>query len=142
MRFSLYKSGMLLVLLLVAIAQGLYLFGLWAKVPHADLTNWRIEYASLNLDDAASHVLQMQLRAESSIPFKKSALPHLEVVITSTSGEPVGYQKFSPQDWVAPNLPLKNDWLIFGVASQTEITISMPLEIPSQASGFQVHLLY
>jgi hypothetical protein len=137
-----YKSGMLLVLLLLAIAQGLYLFGQWAKIPRADVANWRIEYASLNLDDAASHVLQMQLRAESSIPFKKSALPNMEVVITNTSGEPVGYQKFSPQEWVAPNLPLKNDWLIFGVASQTEITISMPLEIPSQASGFQVHLLY
>ena len=137
-----YKIGMLLVLLLLAITQGLYLFGQWAKIPRADVANWRIEYASLNLDDAASHVLQMQLRAESSIPFKKSALPNLEVVITNTSGEPIGYQKFSPQEWVAPNLPLKNDWLIFGVASQTEITISMPLEIPSQASGFQVHLLY
>ncbi|MEI7427830.1 MAG: DUF3426 domain-containing protein [Betaproteobacteria bacterium] len=137
-----YKIGMLLVLLLLAITQGLYLFGQWAKIPRADVANWRIEYASLNLDDAASHVLQMQLRAESSIPFKKSALPNLEVVITNTSGEPVGYQKFPPQAWVAPNLPLKNDWLIFGVASQTEITISMPLEIPSQASGFQVHLLY
>jgi len=137
-----YKIGMLLVLLLLAITQGLYLFGQWAKIPRADVANWRIEYASLNLDDAASHVLQMQLRTESSIPFKKSALPNLEVVITNTSGEPVGYQKFPPQAWVAPNLPLKNDWLIFGVASQTEITISMPLEIPSQASGFQVHLLY
>ncbi len=137
-----YKLFMLVVLLLLGMAQGAYLFHQWAKVPRADISHWRVEYASLNLDDDVSHVLQIQLRSESQIPFKKSALPHIEVILSNIAGEPLAYRQFSPQEWLTSDLPRKTEWLTHGVASQTEITIAIPIAVPRDASGFQVHLLY
>ena len=137
-----FQIVMLFLLFLLALAQGAYLFHQWTKVPLADLSHWRIEYASLNFDEDAAHVLEVQLRAESSIIFKKSSLPQMEFLLTNIAGDPLAHRIFEPKEWVAPDLPLKNDWLIYGVPSQTEITIAMPLEIPKDASGFQVHLLY
>jgi hypothetical protein len=133
---------MLVVLLLLAMAQGAYLFHQWANIPRADISQWRVEYASLNFDEDISHLLQIQLRSESTITFKKSTVPHIEVVLTNISGEPLAYRQFAPQEWLSPELPRKNEWLTHGVASQTEITIAIPIEVPKDASGFQVHLLY
>jgi len=137
-----YKLFMLIVLLLLAMAQGAYLFHQWAKIPRADISGWRVEYASLNFDEDVSHQLQIQLRSESSIAFKKSAVPHIEVVLTNIGGEPLAYRHFTPQEWLSKELPRKNEWLTHGVASQTEITIAIPIEVPKDASGYQVHLLY
>jgi len=137
-----YKLFMLVVLLLLAIAQGAYLFHQWASIPRADVSHWRVEYASLNFDEDVSHQLQIQLRSESSLFFKKSAVPHIEVVLTNLGGEPLAYRHFTSQEWLSSELPRKNEWLTHGVASQTEITIAIPIEVPKDASGFQVHLLY
>ena len=137
-----YKLFMLIVLLLLAIAQSAYLFHQWASFPRADISHWRVEYASLNFDEDVSHQLQIQLRSESSLFFKKSAVPHIEVVLTNLGGEPLAYRHFTPQEWLSPELPRKNEWLTHGVASQTEIAIAIPIEVPKDASGFQVHLLY
>lgn len=142
MLLRIFKLFMLFILVALALGQAFYLYHHWLQVPRADVAHWRIEYASLNLEAESSHVLQMQLRAESSQGFKKSALPDVEVVLTDTLGEPVAYRQFLASEWVTSQLPRKNDWLTFGVASQTEITIEIPLEIPKAASGFQVHLLY
>ena len=137
-----YKLFMLVVLLLLAIAQGAYLFHQWVSIPRADVSHWRVEYASLNFDEDVSHQLQIQLRSESSLFFKKSAVPHIEVVLTNLGGEPLAYRHFTPQELLSSELPRKNEWLTHGVASQTEITIAIPIEVPKDASGFQVHLLY
>jgi len=137
-----YKLFMLVVLLLLAIAQGAYFFHQWVSIPRADVSHWRVEYASLNFDEDVSHQLQIQLRSESSLFFKKSAVPHIEVVLTNLGGEPLAYRHFTPQEWLSSELPRKNEWLTHGVASQTEITIAIPIEVPKDASGFQVHLLY
>lgn len=137
-----YKLFMLVILLLLAVAQGSYLFHQWANIPRSDISQWRVEYASLNFDEDVSHQLQIQLRSESSMVFKKSAVPHIEVVLTNIAGEPLAYRHFTPHEWLSPELPRKNEWLIYGVASQTEITIAIPIEVPKDASGFQVHLLY
>ena len=137
-----YKLFMLVALLLLAMAQGAYLFHQWASIPRADISHWRVEYASLNFDEDVYHLLQIQLRSESPMAFKKSAVPHIEVVLTNISGEPLAYRHFLPQEWLSSDLPRKNEWLTHGVASQTEITIAIPIEVPKDASGFQVHLLY
>ncbi len=142
MRTRFYPLLMLVLLGVLAAFQGFYLFDLWAKVPQANVANWRVEYASLNFEEESSHLLEMQVRTESPYSWKKSALPKLEVVLTNLSGEPIAYRKFTPREWLPEDLPRKREWLINGVASQTEITIAMPLEIPKEASGFQVHLLY
>jgi hypothetical protein len=52
-----YQIVMLFLLFLLALAQGAYLFHQWTKVPRVDLSHWRIEYASLNFDVDAAHVL-------------------------------------------------------------------------------------
>jgi len=137
-----YKLFMLVVLVLLGVAQGAYLFHQWANIPRADISQWRVEYASLNFDEDVSHLLQIQLRSESPMTFKKSAVPLIEVVLTNISGEPLAYRLFTPKEWLSPELPRKNEWLTHGVASQTEITIAIPIEVPKDASGFQVHLLY
>ena len=142
MRLRLYPLLMLVVLAILGTVQGFYLFDLWAKVPRASVANWRVEYASLNFEEESSHLLEVQLRTESPFVWKKTAVPQLEVILTNIIGEPIAYRKFTPKEWLPEDLPRKNDWLVNGVASQTEITIAMPLEIPKDASGFQVHLLY
>jgi hypothetical protein len=137
-----YKLFMLVVLLLLAMTQGAYLFYQWTNIPRADISHWRVEYASLNFDEDVIHRLQIQLRCESSTVFKKSSVPHIEVVLTNIGGEPLAYRHFTPQEWLSSELPRKNEWLTYGVASQTEITIAIPIEVPKDASGYQVHLLY
>jgi Protein of unknown function (DUF3426) len=138
----LYRLLMLVVLAVLASVQGFYLFDQWAKVPRENISNWRVEYASLNLAEDSEHLLEMQVRTESPYIWKKSAVPQLEVVLTNIGGEAIAYRKFSPAQWLPNDLPRKNDWLVHGVTSQTEITIAMPLEVPQEASGFQVHLLF
>jgi hypothetical protein len=137
-----YKIVMLFVLLITACLQGLFLFKNWTQIPRQNVSFWRIEYANLDLENDHDHLLNMQVRVESPPNFKKNAPPDLELLLTDVSGQVVGYQIFSAEEWLPPNLLLKNDWLVHGVPSQTEITLNLPLDAPVEASGFQVHLLY
>jgi hypothetical protein len=142
MLLRIYKIVMLFVLLALAIVQALFLFQTWAKVPRQDISYWNIEFTNLNLDEDTSHTLHLQLRVEAPGVLKKIQLPHIELLLSNPSGDTVAFHDFSPNEWLPNTLPQKNYWLIQGVASQTEITVSIPLEVPIDASGFQVHMLY
>jgi Protein of unknown function (DUF3426) len=133
---------MLPILLIGAIAQATVLFREWVQIPRANLTYWRVEYASLDLKNDHDHILNLQVRVESPPNFKKNQVPNLEVMLTDVTGKPVAYRNLLATQWLPDNLPLKRDWLLTGVPSQTEITTNLPINVPLEASGFQVHLIY
>jgi hypothetical protein len=139
---KLYPWFMLLVLIVSAGAQGFFLFQQWTKIPRQDLSYWRIEYATLALDDDHEHVLHFQTRVESPTTFKNNQIPHLEVLLTDVFGNTLASRNFPPNEWLSSDVLNKREWLMYGVPSQTEITVTLPLEIPAAASGFQVHLIY
>jgi len=142
MLLRIYKMVMLIALLALAIGQALFLFQTWTKVPRQDISYWNIEFANLNLDEATIHTLHLQLRVDAPGVLKNIQAPHIELLISNTGGDTVAFHDFAPNEWIPNTLPQKNHWLIQGVATQTEITVSIPLEVPLDASGFQVHMLY
>ncbi len=144
MQLRIYKIAMLVLLILLAAVQALFLFQAWTKIPRQDISKWHIEFANLRLDEETNpnHTLQLQLRVDAPTILKKVTPPHIELLLTNIGGETIAFHDFAPSEWIPNTLPLKNSWLTEGVASQTEITVAIPLEVPGDASGFQVHMLY
>jgi hypothetical protein len=142
MLLRVYKIVMLFVLFALAVGQALFLFQAWTKVPRQDLSYWNIEYANLNLNEDAVNTLHLQLRVDAPGVLKNIKPPHIELLLSNLGGDTVAFHDFSPSEWIPDTLPRKNQWLTQGVATQTEMTVSIPIEVPKEASGFQVHMLY
>lgn len=95
------------------------------------------------------HQFRFQLQVDPPIHALATswALPHLEVLLTNVNGTPVAHRILSPQEWLGSqteNAPpiFQRDYLGQGAASPTQFTVSIPIELPEDASGFQVQMLY
>lgn len=142
MRMRFYQLLTFLVLLILAIVLSYQLFQHWQNVPTENLSAWRMEYATLELEENSEHILRFQVRVDNPTKVKFTKLPHVELLLTNPDGETIAYRNFRPQDWIAKNIQDKTTWLIEGVPSGVEISSEMSLEVPPNASGFQIHLLY
>lgn len=85
------------------------------------------------------HQLSLQLRAGATDAGKNLVLPNIEILLTDLSGQEIAYRELSPKEWLGT---MANEYLVKGAPSQTQFTVEIPLEIPENASGFQVQMLY
>lgn len=155
---------MLLVLSGGVIYQSHLLFLNWQQLPKKDYSAWRLEYADLHTTQPppteenetaletteANHSLanqsleiQLHVNAQTKYSFLKKniALPNMEILLSNVNGEPLAYQELTPIQWLGSD-PKLLDYLIKGVASQTQITVNIPLVLPDSASGFQIQMVY
>jgi len=131
-----------LLLLGGALWQGEFLFREWQTIPRQDFNAWRIEFATMNLDQPKQTQLEFQTRVEKTTDFKKIALPHLELILTDEADRTVATINLKPQEWMPANLIQDNQLLLLGIAPGSEITSSIPLEIPEQAAGYRIRFFY
>lgn len=150
---------MLLVLSGGAIYQSHLLFLSWQQQPQKDYAAWRLEYADMHAQpppssdreqvlaelSPANQSLEIQLHVNAHPKFsflsKNIALPNMEILLTNVNGEPLAYQELKPSQWLGSD-PQLVGYLTKGVASQTQITVKIPLLLPEAASGFQVQMVY
>lgn len=125
-----------------AIWQGTILFQEWQTIPRKDFGAWRIEYASINLEESKQTELKLQARVEKTTDLKKISLPYLEIILTDPSDQMIASRVLSPQEWIAPDLLQDNRLLLTGIASGSEITSSIPLQIPEHAAGYRIRFFY
>ena len=129
-------------LLLGSMYQGSRLYLIWQDIPRQDINAWRVEYANLHLMDSLTPQLEIQVRSDNLTRLKFSALPAMYLTLSDAAGQTIAEKKFAPQEWLPEQLFKSTVWLVEGVPSQTEINAIIPLEIPSDASGFQIQLSY
>ncbi|SMC57318.1 hypothetical protein SAMN06296008_10847 [Polynucleobacter kasalickyi] len=150
---------MLLVLSGGIVYQSHLLFLSWQQQPKKDYAAWRLEYADMHSYQATitdreqasteltsanqSLEIQLHVNAPTEYPFfaKKIALPNMEILLSNVNGEPLAYQELTPSQWLGAD-PKVLRYLTKGVASQTQITVNIPLVLPEAASGFQIQMVY
>ena len=150
---------MLLVLSGGVIFQSHLLFLNWQQLPKKDYSAWRLEYADLQTTQPSSTEedetlldtikanqsleIQLHVNAQTKYSFLKKnvALPNMEILLSNVNGEPLAYQELTPIQWLGSD-PKLLDYLIKGVATQTQITVNIPLVLPDSASGFQIQMVY
>jgi len=150
---------MLLVLSGGVIFQSHLLFLNWQQLPKKDYSAWRLEYADLYTAQPSSTEedemlldtikanqsleIQLHVNAQTKYSFLKKnvALPNMEILLSNVNGEPLAYQELTPIQWLGSD-PKLLDYLIKGVATQTQITVNIPLVLPDSASGFQIQMVY
>jgi ribosomal protein L11 methyltransferase len=131
-----------LLLLIGAIWQGEILFKEWQQIPRQDFAAWRIEYASINLEDKNQTELKIQTRVDKTSLFKNIALPNLEVILTDTADEVIASRVLKPQEWLPQEVLRDNNALLLGIAPESEITTTVPMQIPENASGYRIRVFY
>jgi hypothetical protein len=150
---------MLLVLFCGVLYQSYLFFLSWQQIPKKDVSAWRLEYAdihaappipsdALNSENGtlpSAQYLEIQLLVDSQEDFpifaRKLALPNLEVLLSNVIGEPLAYQELTPLQWLGSD-PSLMSYLTQGVPAKTQITVNIPIVLPSTASGFQVQMVY
>jgi hypothetical protein len=150
---------MLLVLSGGVIFQSHLLFLNWQQLPKKDYSAWRLEYADLHTTQPSSTEedetlldtikanqsleIQLHVNVQTKYSFLKKnvALPNMEILLSNVNGEPLAYQELTPIQWLGSD-PKLLDYLIKGVATQTQITVNIPLVLPDSASGFQIQMVY
>ena len=155
----LYRIFMLLVLFCGMLYQSYLIFLNWQQTPKKDASLWRLEYAdihdanpipsdTLNPENAllpSPQYLEIQLQVDSKEEYpilaRKVALPNLEVLLSNVMGEPLAYQELTPLQWLGSD-PSLMSYLTQGVPAKTQITVNIPIVLPSSASGFQVQMVY
>ena len=155
----LYRIFMLLVLFCGVLYQSYLIFSSWQQTPKKDVSAWRLEYAdilsanpiasdTLNPENdllPSAQYLEIQLLVDSQEDFpifaRKLALPNLEVLLSNVMGEPLAYQELTPLQWLGSD-PSLMSYLTQGVPAKTQITVNIPIVLPSTASGFQVQMVY
>ncbi len=155
----LYRIFMLLVLICGAVYQSYLIFLNWQQTPKKDNSAWRLEYADIHVSQpvpseelnptndvpASPQYLEIQLQVDSNEEYptlaRKIALPNLEVLLSSVTGEPLAYQELTPLQWLGSE-PRLMTYLTQGVPTKTQITVNIPIILPASASGFQVQMVY
>ena len=130
------------VLLAGSIWQATLLFDQWRNIPRRDFNAWRIEYATLNLDQGEHTELKLQLRVDTSFELKKIALPNLEIVLTDANDDVIALQSLKPSQWIPTIENSKETLLMRGASPGTEINSTIPLSIPENATGYRIHITY
>jgi hypothetical protein len=92
------------------------------------------------------HVLEVQLHASTN-----ALHPMLEEKSTVTKSRVVTHEcrlvgllrirNIHPSDWLGRDA-VKDYYLTRGIATPSQITVKIPLELPEAASGFQVQMVY
>lgn len=131
-----------LALLAGAIWQGNILFDEWKTIPRKDFQAWRIEYATINLEEKNQTELKLQTRVEKRSEFKNIAIPHLEIILTDPSDDVIASKILKPQEWLPEDALRDNDLLLLGIPPESEITTIVPLQIPEKASGYRIRVFY
>ena len=125
-----------------AIYLGSILFKNWQQIPRQDFDAWKIEYATINLDQGQKTELKLQVRVQSSFKFKKNAIPHILLALTNVNEEIVATKLLSPQEWL-PFDQLKDQQLLLqGIESGAEITSTIQIEVPDNATGYSIRIIY
>lgn len=125
-----------------AIYLGSILFKNWQQIPRQDFDAWKIEYATINLDQGQKTELKLQVRVQSSFKFKKNAIPHILLTLTNVNEEIVATKLLSPQEWL-PFDQLKDQQLLLqGIESGAEITSTIQIEVPDNATGYSIRIIY
>ena len=125
-----------------AIYLGSALFKNWQQIPRQDFDAWKIEYATVNLDQGQKTELKLQVRVQSSFKFKKNAIPHILLTLTNVNEEVVATKLLSPQEWL-PFDQLKDQQLLLqGIESGAEITSTIQIEVPDNATGYSIRIIY
>lgn len=121
---------------------GSILFKNWQQIPRQDFDAWKIEYATINLDQGQKTELKLQVRVQSSFKFKKNAIPHILLSLTNINEEIIATKSLSPQEWL-PFDQLKDQQLLLqGVESGAEITSTIQIEVPDNATGYSIRIIY
>lgn len=131
-----------LFLLAGALWQASILFNEWKTIPREDFQAWRIEYATINLEEKNQTELKLQARVEKRSEFKNVAIPHLEVILTDAADELVANKILKPQEWLPQDALRDNDLLLLGISPESEITTIVPMQIPENASGYRIRVFY
>ena len=125
-----------------AIYLGSILFKNWQQIPRQDFDAWKIEYATINLDQGQKTELKLQVRVQSSFKLKKNAIPHILLTLTNVNEEIVATKLLSPQEWL-PFDQLKDQQLLLqGIESGAEITSTIQIEVPDNATGYSIRIIY
>ena len=125
-----------------AIYLGSILFKNWQQIPRQDFDAWKIEYATINLDQGQKTELNLQVRVQSSFKLKKNAIPHILLTLTNVNEEIVATKLLSPQEWL-PFDQLKDQQLLLqGIESGAEITSTIQIEVPDNATGYSIRIIY
>ena len=125
-----------------AIYLGSILFKNWQQIPRQDFDAWKIEYATINLDQGQKTELKLQVRVQSSFKFKKNAIPHILLTLTNVNEEIVATKLLSPQEWL-PFDQLKDQQLLLqGIENGAEITSTIQIEVPDNATGYSIRIIY
>lgn len=132
----------LLLLLGGVFWQGETLFKEWQQIPRQDFQAWRIEYASINLEDKDQTELKIQTRVEKTSHFKNIAIPNLEVILTDVADDVIATRVLKPLEWLPQEVFQANNALLLGIASESEITTTVPMQIPENASGYRIRVFY
>lgn len=134
----------LIALLLItgAIWQGETLFNQWKTIPREDFQAWRIEYATINLEEKNQTELKLQARVEKRSAFKNIAIPHLEVILTDPSDVILASRILKPQEWLPSDALRDNELLLLGIPPESEITTTVPMQIPENAAGYRIRVFY
>lgn len=131
-----------LILIAGAIWQVEFLFNEWKTIPREDFQAWRIEYATINLEEKNQTELKLQMRVEKRSAFKNVAIPHLEVILTDPSDEILAAKILKPQEWLPQDALRDNDLLLLGITPESEITTTVPMQIPENAAGYRIRVFY
>lgn len=125
-----------------AIYLGSILFNNWKSIPREDFNAWKIEYATINLEQGQKTELKLQIRVDSAFKFKKNALPHILVNLISANDEIIASRLLSPSQWLPLEENKNTQLLLEGVQSGAEITSTIPIEAPEEATGYSVRIIF
>lgn len=138
----LVRISFAILLTVGAIYLGSILFKNWQQIPRQDFDAWKIEYATINLDQGQKTELKLQVRVQSSFKFKKNAIPHILLRLTNINEEIIATKLLSPQEWL-PFDQLKDQQLLLqGIESGAEITSTIQIEVPDNATGYSIRIIY
>ena len=139
---TLFRLIVCAALIALASWQGDQLFQEWVKVPRKDLNAWRIEYATINLNQSEATELTMQTRTMRVSRFKKNAIPNLKITLTNSNDDVIESQELKPNEWLPQEILQDNHVLLYGIAPDLELTIQIPMKIPQAATGYRIQFIF
>lgn len=125
-----------------AIYLGSILFKNWQQIPRQDFDAWKIEYATINLDQGQKTELKLQVRVDSPLRIKKNAIPHILVTLTDQNDQIVATKLLTPQEWLPQDQLQDQQLLLQGISSGAEITSTIQIEVPDNAMGYAIRIIY
>jgi ribosomal protein L11 methyltransferase len=138
----LVRLSFAIALTIGAIYLGSILFHHWQQIPRQDFDAWKIEYATINLDQGQKTELKLQVRVESTFKLKNNAIPHILINLSNLNDEIVATKLLSPQEWLPYDSIQDQQILLLGIKSGAEITSTIPIEVPENATGYSIRIIY